>query len=147
MKTPRDILLHRHRAANTELDSIRQSVLNTECRSEVRNSKPETRNFRTLPWRVFVTLWNELILPARRIWTGFAFIWLILAAINLAQSKGSPRMEAKSKPVSTETLLAWREQERILADLSGWTESRDAEKRKSFTPKPRSEREDRWCVV
>ncbi len=147
MKTPRDILLYRHQSANARLDSIRGSVLTTECQSETRNSKPETRNFRTLPWRVFETLWNELILPARRIWVGFAFIWLVIAAINLAQFSGSPNMEAKSKPVSTETLLAWREQERILADLSGWTDSRDADKPRSFSPKPRSEREGRWCVV
>jgi hypothetical protein len=147
MKTPRDILLHRHQSANARLDSIRQSVVTTECQSEVRNSRPETRSFGTLPWQAVLKLWQELILPARRVWAGFAFIWLMIAVINLAQSDASPRMIAKGKPVSTETLLAWREQEKILADLSGWTESRDADNRKSFTPKPRSEREDRWCVV
>jgi hypothetical protein len=129
------------------LDSIRQSVVTTECQSEVRNSRSETRSFGTLPWQAVLKLWQELILPARRIWAGFAFIWLVIAAINLAQFSGSPNMEAKSKPVSTETLLAWREQERILADLSGWTDSRDADKPRSFSPKPRSEWEGRWCVV
>ena len=44
MKTPRELLLNRHAAANAKLDAIRKETIAAECGGETRNSKLETRN-------------------------------------------------------------------------------------------------------
>lgn len=140
MKSPREILLRRHQVVEDRLNSIRQSVLAAEC-AEVRPAQSHSHVL-SLPLRAIIRLWDELILPARRVWTGFAFVWLMIAVFNVAQSRSSDLMEAKSSPATPDLLMAWREQQQILADLGGGIESRHARKPKAFAPKPRSGREN-----
>jgi hypothetical protein len=144
MKTPRNILLRRHQAAEAKLDSIRQNVVAGECRAQVQSMRA---SIEPIPLRAVIKLWKELIVPARRVWAGFAFLWLTLAIFNAAQPDAYAPREPQTVSASPEVLMFWRERQKLLADLNGLTESREADKPKPFTPKPRSAREDRWLVV
>jgi len=66
MKTARELLLNRHRSIEPKLDALRSKAV-----AALRNSATDAqiRGARTsLPLRI----WQELILPARRLWLGMA---------------------------------------------------------------------------
>ena len=123
MKTPREILLERHRTATPKLDAIRHEIV---------NSKFRRGNFA-------LTLWQELIFPSRRIWASLATIWIFIFIINVSQCDHSPIAIAKSSP-SPEMILTFRQQEKLLTELIGQNEPRVAEPPKAFLPRPSSER-------
>ena len=91
------------------------------------------------PQNVFFNCWLELIWPCRRIWTGLAAVWIALFIFNFSQRDPSELMARKSPPPSPEMILAFRQQERLLAELIGPNETRAAEPPKPFLPQPRSE--------
>lgn len=123
MKTPHDILLEQHRAAAPKLDAIRREIV---------GSKFRRRNFA-------VTLWFELVLPSRHIWTGLAAIWVFIFIANFSMRDHSQITMAKSSP-SPEMIVAYRQQEKLLAELIGQSEPRVAEPSKTFLPRPSSQR-------
>ena len=136
MKTPKEILLERRRSIEPKLDSIRESVLSTECRHEKPIAEPET----ALPLRAVLKLWRELIWPARRVWAGFALVWLIIVTLNLTDSAPpQQRSVATSKPASGGMPAIWQEQRKVLAELTGSMEPVDMDKPKVTAPKPRSQ--------
>jgi hypothetical protein len=146
MKTPREILLERQRAANAQLDSIRKNVLTAEFPRGTHNEKEEIRNPVAGYLDLISKLWSELIWPARRIWAGFAFTWLAIAVFNMANADHSPGPQAGSKPASARMLLVWREQERIMTDFNGAMETMPAEKPRISAPRPRSEQRKCWSI-
>jgi len=81
MKTPREILLAQHRAAETKLDALRQSVVAASRPNAAINNSQASATF-------FQILWQELFLPSRRFWTGTAAIWIFILIINFAQRDG-----------------------------------------------------------
>ena len=68
MKTPREILLERHRPAEGKLDAIRQSVV-------VQSILPETAPLGT-------RLTRELLMPLRWHLAGLSAVWLLVAVLN-----------------------------------------------------------------
>jgi hypothetical protein len=147
MKTPREILLKRHEPANEKLDAIREQILVAECGRKTRNPKLETRNLGTLPLLVGLKLWRELIWPARRIWAGFAAVWLLLVAVNLADADHSATDQAGLKPLPAGSLATWEQQQQILAELIGQTEPHETDQPKPILPQPRSERRQSWLMA
>jgi hypothetical protein len=139
MKTPREILLNRHQAASAGLDSVRKQVLVTECRSEAKNSGLGSTRSQALPLRVALKLWSELILPARHIWGGLAFVWLLIFIVNLAESSRTGGELAKSNTESIELLAVWRQQQR-LAQLTDAVPG-SSQKNQTTVPRPRSEQQ------
>jgi hypothetical protein len=133
MKTPREILLERQLAVAPKLDVIRNKVVWEGRRASV--PKFRVADTATLP----ATIWRELILPSRRIWAGLAAIWILIAAANVSMRSASPIAAAKSSP-TPEVISTFRQQERILADLIGQNEPRQADPPKPFLPRPSSER-------
>jgi hypothetical protein len=120
MKTPREILLEQHRAATLKLDAIRHEIMEAKFRR---------RNFTA-------TLWQELIFPSRRIWSGLAAVWIALVAFNLAQRESIPAGRVVSAPVQ----MSAREQQRLMNELfADRLPVMDADRPKTFTPKPRTE--------
>ena len=83
--------------------------------------------------------WRELIWPSRRIWAGLAAAWMLILAADISMQDHSPQMMAKTLP-TPEMLQAWRQQERLLAELIGPGETRAATPPKTFSPSPSSER-------
>jgi hypothetical protein len=132
MKTPRDVLFARHQTAAPKLDAIRRKVVAQHCASAGRDQAGDSVGFLT-------QLWLELAWPCRRIWTGLAAVWVLLFIVNVSQRDDSPTLSAKSPP-PVGMLMAYRNQEKILAELLGdWSQSREAVRPRNYVPKPRSE--------
>lgn len=137
MKTPKEFLFEHHSATEPKLDSIRQDVL----RSEVLHASRITRHDASPTFGSMISTWyRELILPARGIWMGFAFIWLVIVAFNLTDSASQPeRTLATAKTDSATAMMVWQEQLKLIAELTGPAESAEADKPKAVVPRPRSE--------
>jgi len=142
MKTPREILFARHQAAAPKLDAIRHDVLSAEFKvgQASRLSPPgRMKKSETGGKPVLRLLWQELVLPSRRIWTGLAAIWILIFVFNVSQRDPSERMARKSPPPSPEMILTFRQQERLLTELIGPSEPQIVAPPKPFLPQPRSE--------
>lgn len=169
MKTPREILLERHRAAETGLDSIRRAVvenLNAEDQSREThlsltsrfsgvNARHQVKGnrfsgflaavrrpaaVRSLLLSMAGNCWRELFLPYRRVWTGLAAIWVIIFALDFASRDSSPALAQKPSPPSPEMLSALQGQKRLFAEwLSDGTKPADADRPKPWRPSPHSE--------
>jgi hypothetical protein len=91
------------------------------------------------PLNVFFNCWLELVWPCRRIWTGLAAIWILIFIFNFSQRDPSELMARKTPPPSPEMILAFRQQQQLLAELIGQNETRATPPPKPFAPQPRSE--------
>jgi hypothetical protein len=121
MKTPREILLERHRAAVPQLDAIRREILDAKFRR---------RN-------LVATLWGELILPSRRVWSGLAAAWLLILVVNFAERDPAPAGKLSAAPA----MISLGEQQRLLNEyFADRTPAADADREKTFSPKPRTEK-------
>ena len=146
MKTLREILLERHRGVEPKLDRISAEVVATEADrlkvaqtsesavSQVSNLRPLTTpsappGFNRLPTGsrrysrlgglryMALRVWQELILPSRRIWAGLAAVWVVLVVINAGQSKSAPGSNTVAASAKPEVMQAIAEQKRLLAEL------------------------------
>ena len=138
MKTPREILLDRHRAAEPKLDAIRAAVVAGLRRQ---NPEPQNRPAGLVSWllRGSTPVWRELILPSRRIWTGLAAVWLVLFAVNLSQRDPASGVTGRAVR-SPAVMMSWQVQQRwmdeLLADRSTPPE---AGRPRTAPPRPRTE--------
>ena len=139
MKTPREILLARNSAATPKLDAIRHDVVRET--TEVNRRKPTVREFTfaaTIAKIIRVTF-QELIWPCRRIWTGLAAGWILLAMFNLSQHNGARTSLAKSQPTA-EMMMTFRDQQNIVNELfADRSLPVEAMRPRIFSPKPRTE--------
>lgn len=126
MKTLRDLIFDRHRAAVPLLDSIRAEVVSRLSR---RDEAPRG----SLLFAATRKLWEELVWPCRRAWTGFAVVWIALLGVHLA----TPREAVKVAPIASQ---AFAQRQRLLAELLHPTR---AEAHKPFPiPPPQARRWD-----
>jgi hypothetical protein len=140
MKTPREILISRHASANAKLDTIRSDVVRVTADVNQRNSPVRKFTFGDTIWRSFALPFRELIWSARRIWAGFAVAWLVIVAVNLADSEPSTRIAAGAKPPPAGIFMGWEQQEKLIAELMGQAEPSPADRPKPAAPRPHSER-------
>jgi hypothetical protein len=140
MKTPREVLFHRHQAAEAKLDQIRREAVAQVLPAPTTPSE-------SLPLRALLTLWRELILPARRTWAGLAAAWILLLVAN-SQSSDAPRAAAVAQNnAPVELWQKHQEETQLLAELTGLSEPKVVAPALPFTPRPRSEQPHRWKVV
>jgi hypothetical protein len=139
MKTPREILLERHQTAAPKLDAIRQEVV--EVAADVNRRKQTVREltFVAALANAIRLSFLELVWPCRRTWTALAAVWVLIFIFNVSQRDKSELAARKLPPPSPEAVMAWRQQERLLAELIGPNETRAVEPPKPFLPQPRSE--------
>ena len=78
--------------------------------------------------------------PHPKAWAGLAALWLVILVLHFSIREPEPRMVENSGPPSPEQLVELRQQQRLFAELIGPSETGEADRRKMFTPKPRSER-------
>jgi hypothetical protein len=130
MKTPREILLARHKAVEPKLDDVRQSAV---AAVYDRRSSPSPTVVAILK-----TLWHELVLPSRRIWTGLATVWILIVIANVAM-RDHPQVQM-AKSVSPEMVHSFQQQEQLLTELIGPFDLSAAEPQKTYAPRPSSQR-------
>jgi hypothetical protein len=145
MKTSREILLARHRAVEPKLGAIRREVVAGLNNQE---TKAQSRPDAFVTWLLCGPnkLWLELIWPCRRTWTALAAVWMALFIFNVSQRDKSELAARKLPSPSPEAIMAWQQQERLLAELIGPSAPGDAERRKIFLPKPRTENAEAVAV-
>ena len=139
MKTPRELLLERHQATTPKLDAIRREVV--EVAADVNRRKQSVREL-TVAATLAKTIrlsFLELVWPCRRTWAALAAVWMALFIFNVSQRDQAELAARKLPPPSPEAIMAWRQQERLLAELIGPSAPGYAEQRKIFLPKPRTE--------
>jgi len=138
MKTPREILFAHHQNAAPKLDAMRCEVV---AGLNHQDTKARSGAVNLVSWCLGGSnkLWLELIWPCRRIWAGLAAIWILIFTVNLSQRDPSEMMAQKTPP-SPEMILTFRQQEMLLAELTGQNEPQTAEHPKTFSPRPSSER-------
>ena len=117
MKTPREVLLSRHRNVEPKLNRIWYDVLKPRLRGNV--------------------VWRELIWPCRRVLGGLACAWALIIALHLASSEPAIRDAGKAAPQSRDEMLALAEQRQMLAQMIA---PPLAENRKLNPSGPRSQR-------
>jgi hypothetical protein len=132
MKTPRDILLERHRPVESKLDAIRSEVV-AQCREgrRVAVAKSVLTYFPLLVWR-------ELIFPSRRTWAGIAAAWVLILVVNF--SLRDPGQGGAAK-ITTPEMMSFQEQQKLVNELLADSFlPDDVDRPKTFSPRPRSER-------
>lgn len=121
----------------------------TEWRSEILRSAgvAATRpSMASLPWLGILKLWCELIWPARRIWSGFALVWVVIIAVNLADTEKSGNLGGDLKVPPGNLIAVWERQQRLLTELNS-PENPEMDKPRQNVPQPRSERPSRDATV
>ncbi|MGD0349184.1 MAG: hypothetical protein ABSB84_02555 [Verrucomicrobiota bacterium] len=132
MKTPREILLKRHQAAEPSLDAIRKGALANLARAQNRQSSPGPLDFLRGFFREY-----------RRHFAAMSAIWLVVVLLNLnaGHSAGLAATIPRGKIPSPQIILAsLRENRRQLLEMIQPLESRDAATPGPVRRQPRSER-------
>ncbi len=139
MKTPRELLLSRHREIGPELNSVREQVLKTLRKDEPpQTSRPAS----------FAAWMSELLGARKLVWSGLGAAWLVIIALNLAAREEVPVTPSTAPFASQqiETRQALLEQKRFFAELVGKGEDLNAGRRR-FVPRPRSDRHREWSLA
>ena len=117
MKTPREILLGRHRAAGPKLDAVRETALAAAFPGVGRHTKQPSEVRAPFAIRVAHILWRELVLPCRGIWTGLAAAWLVILVLNMPAGEKHTQLATSSSPPDKQVLAVLREQKEMLAQF------------------------------
>src|SRR5436189_1636875 len=139
MKTPREILLERHRAAEPGLDEVRRKALALVAASSSAEPPETGRDPGGLIRVALKKVWMQLIWPSRRAWAGMGVLWLVLGAANLEIKNPVPGMPAPRSAPVRELAQRQEEQRRLLSELLQPPKTRLTEPQPA-TPRPRSER-------
>jgi hypothetical protein len=139
MKTPREILLARHRTVEPKLDAIRREAVKAAADVNRRKQPVRELTFAAALANVIRLSFRELVWPCRRTWAALAAVWIALFIFNVSQRDKSELAALKLPPPSPEMILTFRQQEKLLAELIGPNEPQAVEPPKPFLPQPRSE--------
>lgn len=138
MKTPREILFARHRTVEPKLDAVRRGVMG-ELNRDLAGDQSLLSGVIGLIFGFPKKMWMELVTPCRRIWLGFAAVWILLFMINSAQRDTSENVVAQAAPPAG-MMMAYRDQQKMLEELLAEKPGPTAEERPHrAVPKPRSE--------
>lgn len=85
---------------------------------------------------------STLFWPHPVAWAGLAAVWIFILAVDFSAGDQTPAVAEKYSPPPAEVMVELRQQQRLLAELIGPRETRDADRQKNFLPRPRSEHAD-----
>jgi hypothetical protein len=139
MKTPREILFERHRASEPALDEIRKRALSEALGASAGQVAAENGHLRgPATGGALANFWREVIWRSRLAWIGMAACWVLLWMVNRQLDPVSTTVvSARSRPTA-ETVRAFEEQQRLLAELLQPAAPAPAEPARP-RPQPRSE--------
>jgi len=122
MKTPRELLLNRHRDAEPALDELRAEAL----RLLVKGNECEPRRTADPSERFVAALWRELFVGCRRYWLGLGAAWCVMLMFAVVEGViGSGRAMAATAP-SDRIIQAMKEQQQLRNELLGTEVIREA---------------------
>ena len=88
---------------------------------------------------VLLLICRDLLWPHPRAWAGLAAVWIFIFVLNFSMRDTAPVMAERAAPPSPEVIVELKQQQRMLAELIGAGQAREAEVPR-FLPQPRSER-------
>ena len=107
MKTPRELLLERHRSMDGKLDAIRRKAVATVAQ-ESRKAPSSTKT----------TSWREFFVSMRWHLAGLGAAWLLVTLLNTNDSAGiAAKVAQENSPAPQQFLTALRENRRQLREL------------------------------
>ena len=114
-----------------------------EWRAEIldacRESKVESREQERLWPSTLVSRLSTVLWPHPKAWAGLAAVWILIFAVDFSMRDTTPVLAEKAAPPSPEVIVELKQQQRMLAELIGAGQAREAEVPR-FLPQPRSER-------
>ncbi len=153
MKTPREILFHRHDAADAKLDALRRKVttqLQTVANAQDAKKLPAKRPAMPPTFLSVVSQWlSNPMLRQRTALAGLATAWLVIGALNFAtKASQSPTVaQGKPQPLTPEALQVLKQQRRLYAELTAPVQPTRIHPPAPALPGPRSQRrEDSFTV-
>jgi hypothetical protein len=104
MKTLRELLLKRHPTVGDKLDRMwTESLIPALGGGEAADRGVEAAHPGL--WLATVSgLWSQALRPYRRVWAGFAAVWLLLLLVNVAQTRHSEMTGARPAILSPQVL-------------------------------------------
>ena len=90
------------------------------------------------PWSLVSRL-SAALWPHPAAWGGLAAVWVFILAVNFSVRDRATVVADKVSSASPQVIVELRQQQRLLVELLGPREIRDADRQKMFVPKPRSE--------
>jgi hypothetical protein len=143
MKTPREIFLARHRAAEPKLNQIREAALSAMQERPAANFAapgPAWRRVVSSLGDWLAVPWRELILSSRRVWTGLVVVWAVIIVVNVAQR--DPGTHIHGSTANAPVMMAsWREEQRLMNELLADRVTPPAANRPANSaPRPRTQR-------
>jgi hypothetical protein len=106
--------------------------------ADVNQRNRSIREF-TFAATTFRGLLSTILWPNPRAWAGLAAVWILILAVDFSLRDPAPAMAEKSAPSSPEVMVELRQQQRLLVELMGSSQTREAEPPK-FLPRPRTAR-------
>jgi hypothetical protein len=101
------------------------------------------RALRPAPRASFLSTLNHqlstIFWPHPKAWAGLAAVWVLIFCMDFSMRDKMPVVAEKTVPPSPEVIVELKQQQRMLAELIGANQTREAEAPK-FLPLPRSER-------
>jgi hypothetical protein len=161
MKTPREVLLRQHQAAEPKLDAIRQTVVagvaQTSKSAVSRVSQP-ARQWASLPTgksairqvgkpalrsdgtSALEAGWRQFVWSLRWHLAGLSAAWLVVMALSIDQTPApTPQVARQDAPAQRQLLAALRENQRQLRELIGTPAAEPAPEPQKPAPSPRSQ--------
>ena len=130
MKTPREIILDRHRAAEEKLNAISAQDLAAYAQTSTIKEPDSSTG------RLAARFWHEAIWPWRRAWAGFAAVWLGIVALHFASGDSPSSTISEAARANPQVIVVLEQQKQLLAQLLGPV---SAPKETRSQPAPRSE--------
>lgn len=135
MKTPRDLLLERHHAAQPRLNALRRAVVAEHVGGPALEPDVPPPDF-------FSRLWEELFWSCRRAWVGLATVWIVILGLQLATREPVESKAAAARPevASSAVQMVLREQRQLRAELLNGSAHSPRAADDADVPGPRSEK-------
>ena len=115
-------------------------------RNEILGALPEVRRTDLVPEPGIADFLRAMLWPHPKAWAGLCAAWLLILGLNFASHEPAgtevTQRVARPSPQMRELL---RQQERLLAELSGTMDSSEPRRSETVAPKPQSCRE--WETV
>jgi hypothetical protein len=99
------------------------------------HSSPATRRWlSTFNFQLSTFFW-----PNQKAWGALAVIWIFIFILNFSIRDKTPRVAEKTALPSPEVIAELKQQKLMFAELMGANDLRDADRQKSFLPRPRTQ--------